>query len=154
MDIRQQWQQLSPSGPRSLSSQLVKWLPLPTSQSPKLPPVHTSAHHPSVPATLSVTLHIPPHNPTCLFTPWLPHAPSEPLPYPLDNTLLSTPTQLPDYFLHFAPPQASPFFAGCPAAWLYPAPSWSTPRVLLPHNPEPSHLDKSPTPGSELTLQG
>lgn len=75
-----------------------------------------------------MTLHIPPHNPTCLFTPWLLHAPSEPLPYPLDNnTFSSAPTQLLDSFLHVTP---VPAFCWLPSS---PAP----PRVLLQHHPDP-----------------
>lgn len=101
-------------------------------------------HTPSALATLLVTLHIPPHNPTCLFTLGSCMLP-EPLPHSLDNnTLSSTPTQLLDYFLHFALP-APP--APCLlSARLHPGSSCGTTPTL--------DSKESLTPGWEWTPQG
>lgn len=87
--------------------------------SPHSCPIHTSAHQPATPATLLVTLHIPPHNPTCSFTPGscrLPPSPSQALwittpiethPHSRPNCFLPF-AQLPGFTLLSQPAQAPP----------------------------------------------
>lgn len=77
-------------------------------------PIHTSAGHPYTLATDFLTLHILPHNPTCLFTPWLPHS-AGPLPRPPAHSWPQHPSQFThtlalNYSLHF-------FFGGFWPQW-------------------------------------
>lgn len=108
----------------------VKAPPAPP-RSPHSCPIHTSAHYPATPATLLVTLHIPPHNPTCSFTPRscrLPPGPSQAL--WITTPIQTHPHSCLDYFLRFGPALlASP----C---------SPSPPRLLLQRHPEPSLQQK------------
>lgn len=116
-------------------------------------PVHTCAHHPATPATLLVTLHIPPHNPTCLFTPWLlPSLPAPPT--PLNNNTLSTHTLAGTVSFTGSPclaphrlPRLAPLASSC-APWEQLGSSWSPVQNPL------TRRQPSSSVGTDFTRQG
>lgn len=109
--------------------------------SPHSCPIHTSAHQPATPATLLVTLHIPPHNPTCSFTPGscrLPPSPSQAL--WITTPIETHPHSRPNCFLPFA--QLSALHPALPAR---PGSSCSTiPSPLANKSPAPVSALASP----------